>query len=189
MSDKKKIDFSELKVIPNILTIIRILLICPLVHFFALENFKLVLIIVAISGLTDFLDGFLARKLDMITDLGKILDPLADKMTLISVAICLYLIFPVILPFMIILLIKDTLMLAGSTLLIKKGIKPPASKWYGKLGTIIFYLSVSVLFFSKAVLNYQNDYLSVILMVVTSCTMIFALFKYFKLFLVLNKSS
>lgn len=182
MSDKK-IDFSELKTIPNILTLIRIVLIGPFVVKFLQQDYIAAVIIIVISGLTDCFDGIIARKFDMITELGKLLDPLADKMTLMAVAACLCTVFPVIIPLMIILTVKDLLMLVGASVLIKKGIKPPAAKWYGKIGTLLFYVSVAVLIFAKAVFNYENDILTITLMAATAIAMLFALVKYFQLFI------
>lgn len=183
MNNNKRIDFSEIKSIPNIITIIRIILIIPFVIKFLEEDYVASIIIISISGLTDILDGVIARKFNQITNLGKLLDPLADKMTLIAVAVCLCVIFPVIIPLLVILLVKDILMLLGGLVLVVKKIAPPAAKWYGKIGTVFFYISVIILIFLKAVYNYENDILTISLMVVTAATMLFALVKYFSIFL------
>ena len=70
--------------IPNILTIIRFILI-PFIYMSVLsKHFLSALIIFTISALTDVLDGYIARKYNYITDIGKLIDPLADKLTQIS---------------------------------------------------------------------------------------------------------
>ena len=75
--------------IPNLLSIIRIFLMYPLLTFILEENFLFALYIFAIAAATDGLDGYLARVMDWQTDLGKILDPIADKVLLVSIFIVL----------------------------------------------------------------------------------------------------
>ncbi|MDR0914258.1 MAG: CDP-alcohol phosphatidyltransferase family protein, partial [Oscillospiraceae bacterium] len=157
-----KLDFKELKTVPNILTIVRILLIAPIVwtFFMGKENpnyYIAVVVLIVTSGLTDFFDGIIARKFNQITELGKMLDPLADKLTLIGIALCLCSLFPTVLPLIIVLIIKDLLMLCGAALLLKRGTKPPAAKWYGKIGTFIFYISVAVIIFLDFVCNLNDS--------------------------------
>ena len=80
--------------IPNILSFIRIVVIVPLVISFLNERFIESGIYLLISGLSDMFDGAIARKFNQVTQLGKILDPIADKLTLIAVVICLAILFP-----------------------------------------------------------------------------------------------
>ena len=71
----------EIGTIPNLLSIFRVFLL-PLYLYFVLEqSFVYAGIVIVISGITDFLDGFIARKFNQMTELGKILDPVADKLT------------------------------------------------------------------------------------------------------------
>ncbi len=184
MENREKWSFSkkDLLTIPNILTYIRFILIVPFAYYFLKENYIASVICIGISGLTDCFDGMIARKFNQVTPLGKILDPIADKFTLFSVVICMVIVVPMVLPLLITLLIKDVLMLIGGTDLVKRGITPPAAKWYGKLGTIAFYLSVCIIVFLKAVLDYENIALDVALLSVTSVTMLFALYQYGKIY-------
>nr|MCR5151173.1 CDP-alcohol phosphatidyltransferase family protein [Clostridiales bacterium] len=79
--------------VPNLLTVVRIIL----VPFFAVEyyhrNYLAAVIILAVSGLTDFLDGKIARKFNQVSTLGKLLDPLADKATQITLAVLFFITF------------------------------------------------------------------------------------------------
>ena len=77
------------KHIPNILTMSRFILIPFIVYFINVENYLLAFIFLTISALTDILDGFIARKFNLITNFGKLIDPLADKATQVSILIIL----------------------------------------------------------------------------------------------------
>ena len=68
----------DLVTIPNLLTYLRFLLVAPFVYFFLKENYIMAAVTIGLSGLTDCFDGMLARKLNQVTSLGKILDPIAD---------------------------------------------------------------------------------------------------------------
>jgi len=74
--------------VANWLTLSRIVLIIPFVYFLLNDYYLIALIIFVIASITDWLDGFIARKFNMITDLGKLLDPMADKILVISALIC-----------------------------------------------------------------------------------------------------
>lgn len=168
--------------IPNLLSMLRIVLIAPFVFFFLKENYIAAAIALIISGLSDALDGFIARTFNQVTELGKVLDPIADKLTLISIMVCVTIFSPIVLPVMVVLIFKDMAMLTGGSLIIKRGITPPASKWYGKVSTFMFYISVCLIVFLKAAFNYENSFLSLLLLSLTTLMMIFSLVKYFMIF-------
>ena len=74
-----------LKYIPNVLTIIRFLLIPFSIYALVNDQYILAIIIITVSGLTDVLDGAIARKFNLVTNFGKLIDPLADKVTQLSI--------------------------------------------------------------------------------------------------------
>ena len=78
-----------LKYVPNILTLIRFILIAPIVVAIANESFIIAVIFLIISGITDVLDGWIARKFNFITDFGELMDPFADKATQIAILVTL----------------------------------------------------------------------------------------------------
>lgn len=78
-----------LKHVPNILTLVRFILIAPIVIAIANEEFIIAVMILTISGITDVLDGWIARKFGFITDFGKLMDPFADKATQIAILVTL----------------------------------------------------------------------------------------------------
>ena len=186
---------SDLVTIPNILSYLRLILVVPFVYYFIRglyddpRHYITAAVCIVISGLTDCFDGLLARKLNQVTSLGKILDPLADKITLIAVAVCMVIYIPALLPLMLVLFIKDfTMLICGLVLLVKK-IPLPASRWYGKVATVVFYISVTVIIFLKAVYQYENPTLILVLFCITAAVMIFALLNYSKMFLDILKEN
>ena len=173
--------------IPNLICLVRILLITPFVVFFLDGEYFIAAAVIILSGLSDCIDGFIARKFNQESELGKILDPLADKLTLLAVGICLVVIEPYFLPIVVILVSKDVLMLIGSTKVVKNGILVPKSKWYGKLGTVMFYVTVTFIVFVEMLDNAENPIInmskqtgmiiSMIMLALTAAMMIFALVK------------
>lgn len=184
MDNKGWVNFkiSDLWTVPNILTYCRFILIIPFVYYFLAENYIAAAISVGLSALSDCFDGLIARKFNQVTALGKILDPIADKATLFAVVICMVIYVPTVLPVLIVLVVKDLAMLLGGMVLIKRGIAPSVAKWYGKLGTILFYVSVCLIVFLKAVFDYENFALDFTLLAITAVVMIFALIQYAKIF-------
>lgn len=169
---------SDLVTVPNILTYLRFLLVAPFIFFFLNTNYIAAALCIGFSGLSDCLDGFLARKLDQVTSLGKILDPIADKVTLVSVAVCMVIYMPSLLPIMLVMIGKEFLMLLGGLILLIMKITPPPARWYGKVATVIFYLSVCTIIFLKAAFNITNDMLITVTFIVTAAFMVFALVMY-----------
>ena len=136
------------KHVPNILTIIRFLLI-PIIVIFAFEdNYIATIIVLTISGLTDILDGYIARKYNFISNFGKLMDPLADKMT--QVALLGTLTIQKIIPIwiIVIVIIKEFLMVSGASFLYGKELVV-SSKWYGKLTTVLFYVAIVCSLFTQ----------------------------------------
>ena len=168
--------------VPNFLSFIRIVIILPMAKSLLRQDYITAGIMLLISAVSDTLDGFIARKFNQVTQLGKILDPIADKLTLISLVICINIIYPDILLFVVCLFIKEMLMLSGGAVLLNFRIRPPAAKWYGKISTVIFYVSVITLVVLKALWGYTNRALTVTLLAVTTVFMMFSLVMYFTLF-------
>ena len=136
-----------MKNIPNILSVTRIGLLPFFVWQMNLGNTVAAGIILLISGFTDTLDGYLARRFNWITDVGKVLDPVADKLTQATISITLLLRLRSYWPFFAILLIKDFIMMVLGGWLIKKKIRIEGSKWFGKLSTLVFYGAMILIVF------------------------------------------
>ena len=124
----------KLKNIPNILSVIRILLVFVFVWlFFALEKPYVALLIFLIAGLTDVVDGYLARRNNWVSNLGKILDPLADKLMQCTVLVCLYIRHYIPIWFVIPFFVKELFTLLIGFIVIKRRSVAVVSKWYGKM--------------------------------------------------------
>jgi cardiolipin synthase len=141
----------------------------------------------AASGISDLLDGFIARNFNQVSKFGKMLDPIADKLTLISVMICVGLKFKEIKLFVIILITKEVLMLLASAFLLKKHKVPPEARWYGKIATVWFYFSAIVIIALRFIWNIQSNFLTVSFMLITVVLMLYAFIKYFQIFVSIIK--
>ena len=139
--------FTGCLTIPNLLSVIRILLIPVFAVLFNEGNYLWAVIVLAISGLTDFFDGKIARKFNQISALGKLLDPIADKLTQITIAIVFYMTFSgssdeTVKKFswvFLVFLIKEAVMVVGGAIMIMLGLKPVAAEMPGKIATFAFY--------------------------------------------------
>lgn len=136
------------KYIPNILTIFRFILIPVILLYIFTGNYLLGFIFFTISGLTDVLDGFIARKFNLISNFGKLMDPLADKLTQIAVLTSLVTLEIIPVWILIIVVIKELVMVIGASFLYGKDVVV-YSKWYGKLATVLFFIAIIVSLINK----------------------------------------
>ncbi len=124
--------------IPNIMGYVRILLIPVFVVLYLKKLFSWAMVALAINIMTDFFDGIVARKFNQITEWGKFVDPLADKLTQAAVVVTLAFTHPLLWPVFGIEFIKEnTMLFGGGYIYKKKGRKLNGAKWYGKVGTAI----------------------------------------------------
>ena len=110
--------------IPNALSVLRVILIIPFVYYFINNEIIKAGIVLVLSGLSDMLDGIIARKFNQFTELGQMLDPLADKLTQGAVAICLAVEQPILIPLLAIFVLKEAIMVIAACFLIKKHTPP-----------------------------------------------------------------
>ena len=136
-----------MKHIPNILSSFRIVLIPVFVWQMLSDNTFIAAIILAVSGLTDLLDGFLARRFGWVSDLGKVLDPVADKLTQVTVCVLLAIKMPRYWYFFALLLLKEVVMLLLGGWLVKRRVHLEGAKWFGKIVTTLFYVIMVIIIF------------------------------------------
>ena len=167
--------------VPNALTLLRCVLIIPFAVCFLNNNYLAAFIVLAVSGMTDMLDGWIARKFNQFTELGQMLDPLSDKLTQAAIAICFSVREPMLVPLLAVFVVKEILMVAGAVNLISRNKKKPTgSKWYGKAATAMFYVSFGVIFALSIWGRGDNVVVDIVLLSITAAFMIYAFVRYAK---------
>ena len=134
--------------IPNVMSFIRIILIPFIIITFRDGKIILSSILILISGLTDIVDGYIARRFNMITPLGKALDPIADKLTIGSILLMLSY-NKLVLGLLFVFIIKETFMAIEGLIVISQTGTTYSSKWYGKLSTFLLYFTLVTLIIYK----------------------------------------
>lgn len=139
--------------IPNLLSVIRIILIPVFLVLFLKGSYLASVIVLGISGLTDLFDGKIARAFNQVSNLGKLLDPIADKLTQITLAIAYFFYFHASDDALLrgaswlfwAFVLKELLMLIGGVLLLTHDITPQAAIMYGKVATVAYYVVMILL--------------------------------------------
>ena len=136
--------------VPNILTVLRFILIPVFAHFLSARHYIAAASIFLASGLTDVMDGYIARKYNLVTSWGKIADPLADKLMQITAMVILSLYLKVIpIELFAIMLLKEIFIGIGAIVLYKRNDHVVSANWYGKMATVFFYLAIIMLLFDN----------------------------------------
>ncbi len=175
--------------IPNCLSLVRLALL-PIFSALYLSSDQYpsllwwALAMLALSGLTDLLDGVIARRFNQITEIGKLLDPLADKLTQVTVLVCMVIRNPALIPLMIICLIKEVLQLIGGMLLLSRFDIIRGSKWFGKVSTTLFYLAMLAIVLWPT----MPKHLFWGLVILVACSMLFSLFGYMRVYFQLRRT-
>ena len=136
----KKILEGKILTIPNLLSCLRLALIpCFVWQFLVRDDRIATMILLLFSGLTDVADGFIARRFDMVSDLGKVLDPLADKLTQAAMLVCLTGSYPMmLLPFGL-MVVKEMVCVGTGLAAIDSSGDVKSADWHGKLATVLLY--------------------------------------------------
>lgn len=169
----------EVFTIPNILSLFRLILIPVYMVIYlnatAPSDYYLAGGILAVSCLTDMIDGKIARHFNMISTVGKILDPFADKMTQFALTLCLSIRYPVLRPVLILFIIKETFMLVMGIRNLRKGKMLSGALMAGKICTTILFVSLTLL-----VLIPQMDSMIVtVIAVIDTVFLIYSFVSYF----------
>lgn len=135
--------------IPNMLSLFRLLLIPVYIVIYLNADgdidYYIAGGILAVSCLTDMIDGQIARHFNMISTIGKILDPLADKATQFALIVCLAVKYPVLIPLMILFIIKEVFQLIAGFLTLRKGQMLSGALITGKISTAVLFVSLILL--------------------------------------------
>ena len=141
-SDWKK----EICTIPNLLSLFRLLLIPVYIYIYMnatkAEHYWIASSILAVSCFTDLVDGKIARKFHMVSSVGKVLDPLADKMTQLTLIICLSMQHKVLRVMLVLFLIKEFFQLFAMLIFLKRGKALDGALFIGKVCTTVLFTSL-----------------------------------------------
>ena len=139
----------EIFSIPNLLSFFRLALIPVYAYIYLnatqMHQYVLAGTIMAVSCLTDMIDGKIARHFNMITTVGKILDPIADKMTQFTLTLCLSLEYPVLMPVLALFVVKEAFQLIAGIFFLRKGRMLPGALMTGKVCTTVLFISLIAL--------------------------------------------
>lgn len=149
--------------VPNLISYLRLILILFIIWAYCeKESGLLTAIFVAVSGFTDVLDGKIARRFNMVTDIGKVLDPIADKLTQAAMMYCLLTKYELMLPALIVLIVKEIFMAVTAIMETKYSAKINSALWYGKACTVILYaVMLILLFFTNIPLWFANTLITI----------------------------
>ena len=130
----------QILTIPNLMSLFRLLLVPVIVYaYLCLHNDTLTMILLAVSALTDVLDGQIARRFHMVSDLGKALDPVADKLTQVCMVLCLAFRYPLMWILLGLCVVRETCMAILGYMNIRRTGEVKGANWYGKVSTVVLY--------------------------------------------------
>lgn len=126
--------------IPNLLSFFRIVLIPVIIWLYVVkQDYLWTMLVLVLSGVTDVVDGFIARKFNMVSDFGKAFDPVADKLTQIATLFCLVKRFPFMKVPLVTLVVKEVFAGITGLLTIRKSGQVMSAVWHGKVTTFLLY--------------------------------------------------
>lgn len=165
--------------IPNLLSMFRLLLIPVIVWLYCeRKQYHATVVVIALSGFTDILDGKIARKFNMVSDVGKVLDPIADKLTQAALVICLITQYPWMWALLTLFIIREGIMAWWGYLALKHTDTVNSAKWYGKAATVVLYaVMILLVFFSNI-----PDTVANVLMLLCAVFMLLSLVLYGKFY-------
>ena len=147
----KPISKKDIFTVPNLICYLRILLIPVFCWIYITADTKgeymAAVLLVLFSSFTDLFDGMIARKFHQVTELGKVLDPVADKLTHGAMAICLLTRYPLMWALLGVMILKEGYMACMGLKYLKQGKMMDGAMWYGKICTASLFAGMVLLFF------------------------------------------
>lgn len=177
----QRADTDRIFTLPNFLSFFRLLLIPLIVGLYEKGEGWWAFGVLALSGVTDVVDGWIARNFHLVSDFGKAIDPVADKLTQIAVLLCL---LPMQYWWVVAILVFKEITIGILTLItLHRTHSIYSAGWYGKLCTVVIYLSMGVLILWEVVLGRAVSSLFITIdAVVISCLVLLSFVKYFLYF-------
>ncbi len=134
-----KLTRKDLLTIPNFLSLLRLLMIPVFVYLYLHGHEEVTAYVLLLSGLTDVIDGWVARSFNMVSDFGKAFDPLADKLTQAAMLLSLFTRYPMMLVPFLLMAVKETFAGISGFLVIRRTNIVPGAVWHGKVTTFMLY--------------------------------------------------
>ncbi|WP_281883097.1 CDP-alcohol phosphatidyltransferase family protein [Paenibacillus sp. YYML68] len=156
--------------VPNLLTIARLLLIPVYIIVFQAGHVKSAFFVLLAAGLTDILDGHIARRNKQVTQLGSMLDPLADKLMMITVILLLVWSDRISWLAAAAIFLRDAGMIVGSAIFHFRGLRTVPANSLGKLTTVLYYIAILLLVFE---LPYAHVYLWLVIGISVAATLLY----------------
>ena len=124
--------------VPNFMSLFRLVLVPFIIWIYVRDNYDVAAVLVLVSAATDILDGVIARKFNMVSDLGKVLDPICDKLTHAALLICLITRYVYIWVLLALLTVKEVTTGVLGAVAIKRRGEIHSARWFGKVCTVVF---------------------------------------------------
>ena len=142
---RKRLTHENIWTIPNIMSAFRLVLIPFIIWTYYADEYSMTAALVLVSGVTDILDGMIARKFNMVSDLGKALDPFCDKVTHAALIICLMHRYIFLWMLFVLLAVKELAQFTAGLILLHKRDSVKSAQWYGKLCTVVMEVGMLML--------------------------------------------
>lgn len=177
----------EIFTIPNLLSLFRLLLIPAYVNLYMNaetdQEYAIAAGVMAVSCLTDMVDGKIARKYNMISNVGKILDPMADKFTQLALILCLSAKYPILYPVLVLFLAKEFFQLFAVIINFRKGKVLPGALMAGKVCTTVLFIS----FISLVLFPNMNPMAADIIVLIDAVFLLISFISYIRAYYGKNK--
>ena len=175
---KSRLQKKDILTIPNLLSLFRLTLIPAIVILYINERQYISVALIVLSAVTDIVDGWIARHFHMVSDFGKFLDPLADKLTQIAMLSCLVIRYSWAIILVILLVVKEIFQFVYGLIVLKKTNTMNSARWFGKVNTVVLYATMILLFLFPEI----PTSLSELLFVLCTATMLFSMLLYGRFF-------
>lgn len=171
----KNFNKKDIFTIPNLICYLRLILIPVFCYIYinakTPKDYFIATLVVLFSSFTDLFDGKIARKFNMVTDLGKILDPVADKLTHAALAVCIATRYPIMWALIALMIVKEGYMGIMGLKYLKKGKMLNGAIWFGKLCTASLFIGMFFLLLFSQMPKYIANTIIIILMVIMNFTL------------------
>ena len=178
----QKINKKDIFTIPNIICYVRILLIPIFAYIYitadSSQDYIIAASIVLVSSISDLFDGMIARKFNQVTELGKILDPVADKLNHFAILLCLAFRYKIMWLVIALMVIKEGYMLYNGIYFLKRGKMMNGAMWYGKICTAVTFIGLFAIFLIFDMPEIYVNIIAIIMMI----TMVFTLIMYIRMY-------